>query len=87
MTSRSTRTRRPELRQAAKAVGLEPQRPLRAIRAKCLDCCAGQRSEVANCTATTCPLWAFRFGVDPWRKPATAAQCAASVRNARRNLR
>jgi len=45
--------------------------PIKAIRAKCVDCCAGQLAEVRNCTATECPLWAFRMGVNPfYGKPA-----------------
>lgn len=33
-----------------------------AIRAKCIDCCCGQKNEVRNCTATNCPLWTYRLG-------------------------
>lgn len=33
-----------------------------AIRAKCLDCCCGQASEVRKCTVTNCPLWIYRLG-------------------------
>lgn len=33
-----------------------------AIRAKCLDCCAGQTVEVRLCTASDCPLYRFRMG-------------------------
>lgn len=32
----------------------------RAMRAKCLDCCGGMRSEVRGCGITTCPLWPYR---------------------------
>jgi len=35
-------------------------RGLRAIKAKCLDCCAYDRVEVYNCTVKTCPLWHLR---------------------------
>lgn len=42
--------------------------PTKAIRAKCLDCCCGERSEVKACTATNCPLWTFRLGKNPNRK-------------------
>lgn len=42
--------------------------PLKAIRAKCLDCCCWQRSEVAMCTCTNCPLYNFRFGKNPHSK-------------------
>jgi hypothetical protein len=45
--------------------------PLRAIRAKCLDCCCGSTSEVRKCVAVDCPLWAFRMGVNPFRKKRT----------------
>ena len=36
--------------------------PLKAIRAKCLDCCYDNVMEVRLCPATNCPLWEFRFG-------------------------
>lgn len=42
--------------------------PLKAIREKCLDCCAGQTSEVKYCPAEDCPLWPFRMGKNPFRK-------------------
>ena len=34
--------------------------PLKAIRAKCLDCCCGVMSEVRLCSMTDCPLHQFR---------------------------
>lgn len=34
----------------------------KAIRLKCLDCCAYQQAEVRKCPATSCPLWRFRMG-------------------------
>lgn len=34
----------------------------KAIRLKCLDCCAGSYSEVRLCSATKCPLWRYRMG-------------------------
>lgn len=43
--------------------------PIKAIKAKCLDCCCGQKEEVKLCPATTCPLWGFRLGKNPNRKP------------------
>ena len=42
--------------------------PLKAIRAKCLDCCCDQATEVKLCPASTCPLYPFRFGKNPFRK-------------------
>lgn len=40
---------------------------IQAIRQKCLDCCGFSPGEVRKCVATTCPLWAFRMGTDPFR--------------------
>lgn len=42
--------------------------PLKAIRAKCLDCCGGMPSEVRDCTIESCALHPFRMGKNPFRK-------------------
>ena len=42
--------------------------PLKALRARCLDCCCGVASEVRKCTAVGCPSWAFRMGTNPFRE-------------------
>lgn len=42
--------------------------PLKAIRAKCLDCTCYQPKEVRNCTTVDCSLFTFRFGSNPSRK-------------------
>jgi hypothetical protein len=34
----------------------------KAIRMKCLDCCADQLAEVRKCPVTNCPLWRYRMG-------------------------
>ncbi len=39
--------------------------PMKAIRAKCLDCCCGQYKEVELCPCSDCPLYPFRFGKNP----------------------
>jgi hypothetical protein len=39
--------------------------PLRAVRLACLECSNGSANEVRQCVATSCPLWAFRFGRRP----------------------
>jgi hypothetical protein len=41
--------------------------PLKAVRAKCLDCCCGQRKEVRQCQILDCPLWHYRMGRRPAR--------------------
>lgn len=40
-------------------------RPLKAIRAKCLDCSSGSFIEVKNCPITTCPIYPYRLGKRP----------------------
>jgi hypothetical protein len=42
--------------------------PLKAIRAKCLDCVAEQPQEVRFCPSESCPLWPYRMGHNPNRK-------------------
>jgi hypothetical protein len=46
--------------------GHAPMSPLKAIRAKCLDCSCYQVGEVRFCEAVNCPLWPFRAGRHPW---------------------
>lgn len=41
--------------------------PVKAIRAKCIDCCCGVK-EVELCTVTACQLHPFRLGKNPFRK-------------------
>ena len=43
--------------------------PLRAIRAKCIDCSAGSMKEVRECMMLDCPLYPYRLGKSPNRKP------------------
>jgi hypothetical protein len=56
------------------AAGHRPMSPLKALRARCIDCCAAQPSEVRLCTAVACPSWPFRMGANPWRKEASDVQ-------------
>ena len=46
----------------------QPTSPLKAIRSYCLSCCLESALEVKLCPAEECPLWAFRFGKNPYRK-------------------
>lgn len=41
--------------------------PVKAIRLKCLDCSGGSSNEVEQCSITTCALYPFRFGKNPFR--------------------
>ena len=36
----------------------------KAIRAKCIDCCCGQKAEVKLCEIKSCPLWWYRLGYE-----------------------
>jgi hypothetical protein len=64
----------PPTAETSREAGHAPMSPLRAIRAKCLDCSCYQISEVRLCEAVKCPLWPFRAGRHPWhalvQKPA-----------------
>ena len=43
------------------------RRPLlKVIRAKCLDCCCGDRVEVKHCTVIHCDLHPYRMGKNPF---------------------
>ncbi len=48
--------------------------PLKAIRAKCVDCSCGNMTEVNRCPPESCPLHPYRFGKNPnlSRKPSPA---------------
>ena len=52
--------------------------PVKVIREKCLDCCCGSWPEVEKCTAVRCPLHPWRMGKNPYRKPQSEEQRAAS---------
>ncbi len=54
-----------------KAAGHADTPLAKTIREKCLDCCGFQQSEVRKCVCTTCPLWPYRMGKNPFQ----AAKC------------
>lgn len=41
--------------------------PIKAIRAKCLDCSNDSANEVKLCPVEQCALYPFRFGKNPYR--------------------
>lgn len=53
---------------ATDALCQEGLTPLKAIRAKCIDCSGGSVYEPANCTVERCPLYIYREGHNPKRK-------------------
>lgn len=48
--------------------------PVKAIRAKCLECSAQNPVEVRLCPVTECALYPFRLGKNPYRKPVSEEQ-------------
>lgn len=54
--------------------------PMKSIRAKCLDCCAGSANEVRLCLVETCPLWSYRSGHRPKKEP-IPAECLCTVKS------
>lgn len=43
----------------------EVRTPIKAIRAKCMDCTCHQLREIRECHLTECPLWPYRMGTRP----------------------
>ena len=56
--------------------------PIKAMRAKCIDCCAGQKNEVKLCPATDCSLYPYRMGHNPNRQLSDEQRKAAAERAA-----
>lgn len=53
--------------------------PIKAIRAKCLDCVCYQVREVRLCPCTDCSLWPYRMGHRPKKAPATREENAEAA--------
>ena len=54
--------------------------PIKAIRAKCIDCMCGQINEIPLCPGTDCPLWPFRMGKNPYLKRQHTEEQKAQMR-------
>lgn len=57
--------------------------PLKAIRAKCLDCCCWQPTEVRLCPVKDCPLYPYRMGHNPRLKGRGNPEALEKVRLAK----
>lgn len=62
--------------------------PIKAIRAKCLDCSGNSAAEVRECVLKHCPLYPYRMGRNPNRTgreltEEQKAKCAAALARAR----
>lgn len=62
--------------------------PIKAIRAKCLDCMCGNPNEVALCPSTKCSLFPYRFGKNPniQKRELTEEQRQEARERLKRNL-
>lgn len=60
--------------------------PVKAIRAKCLECMGGSSAGVDECSSVHCQLWPFRYGDNPFRAELTGAQKAERRERARRTI-
>lgn len=58
-----------------------PKSPIKAIRAKCLDCSCNDKSEIRKCTAVFCALWPFRMAVNPFHASARLSNVEEGVGN------
>lgn len=58
--------------------------PMKAIRAKCLDCSGGSANEVKHCPITDCPLYPYRLGKNPFRRQQSQEQRAAASERLKR---
>lgn len=48
--------------------------PIKAIRAKCIECCCGSKQEVRMCTIEDCTLFPYRMGKRPKAEQAADAE-------------
>ena len=55
--------------------------PMKAIRARCIDCCGGQLYEVRLCPAEDCPLWVYRMGHRPKKDKTAEATTEDTTKN------
>lgn len=56
--------------------------PIKVIRRNCLECCGGSSKLVETCPSSTCPLFAFRLGFNPYRDASTRPAPKPRILNA-----
>ena len=57
--------------------------PLKAIKAKCLDCSGDVAENVKFCPISTCPLFLYRFGAEPTTEVVTSVKRKTAKTTAR----
>lgn len=48
--------------------------PIKAIRAKCVECSGNNMAESRKCVAVNCSLWPFRMGANPFHASSRSAK-------------
>jgi hypothetical protein len=61
------------------ACGITAKPLLAAIRARFLDCCGDQPSEVRRCGDTKCANWPYRIGTNPFRQRELSEEQRAAI--------
>lgn len=61
--------------------------PIKAIRAKCLECSCENPNEVRECPITDCALYPFRFGRNPYHKRELSEEQKAILAERMRKIR
>ena len=67
--------------------GHSPSSLTKIIRAKCMDCCAGQSGEVRKCGFTSCVSWPYRMGSNPFRTRNLSVEQKEAARERMANAR
>jgi len=57
-----------DLRDELAAEWGKAKNPVKAIRAKCIECSGGSMAEARKCVSYDCALWPFRMGVNIFRR-------------------
>lgn len=65
---------------------MDIKNPVKAIRAKCLDCCCNSKKEVELCTCEKCSLHPFRFGKNPYREKKSYVMTPEQREQARQSM-
>lgn len=63
-----------------------PRNPVKVIRQYCLWCTNGSPREVELCSAPECPLYPWRFGRNPYRKPRSKKAREAAKANIKKAI-
>jgi len=77
-----TRGRDPKQVSAAEyaQVGIAPRSKLMAIRDKCIDCSGNSTKAARECASTSCALWPYRMGKDPFSKRKVSPAAVEALR-------